>query len=53
MSPANHYYRDLDLLHAEYDQLSQTLVESRESGENAPVERIVKFLKDVNIFYDI
>ena len=22
-------------------------------GENAPVERIVKFLKDVNIFYDI
>ena len=31
MSPANHYYRDLDLLHAEYDQLSQTLVESREA----------------------
>ena len=30
MSPANHYYRDLDLLHAEYDQLSQTL-ESREA----------------------
>ena len=30
MSPANHYYRDLDL-HAEYDQLSQTLVESREA----------------------
>ena len=22
-------------------------------GENAPVERIVKFLKDINIFYDI
>ena len=22
-------------------------------GENAPVERVVKFLKDVNIFYDI
>ena len=31
MSPANHYYRDLDLLHAEYDQLSQTLLESREA----------------------
>ena len=31
MSPANHYYRGLDLLHAEYDQLSQTLVESREA----------------------
>ena len=31
MSPPNHYYRDLDLLHAEYDQLSQTLVESREA----------------------
>ena len=32
MSPANHYYRDLDLLHAEYDQLSQTLIESREAS---------------------
>ena len=31
MSPANHYYHDLDLLHAEYDQLSQTLLESREA----------------------
>ena len=31
MSPANHYYRNLDLLHAEYDQLSQTLLESREA----------------------
>ena len=31
MSPANHYYRDLDLFHAEYDQLSQTLLESREA----------------------
>ena len=26
MSPANHYYRDLDLLHAEYDRLSQALM---------------------------
>ena len=32
MSPANHYYRDLDLLHAEYDRLSQTLIESREAS---------------------
>ena len=31
MLPANHYYRDLHLLHAEYDQLSQTFVESREA----------------------
>ena len=31
MSPANHYYRDLDLLHAEYDHLTQTLIESREA----------------------
>ena len=31
MSPANHYYRNLDLLHAEYDQLSQTLLELREA----------------------
>ena len=30
-SPANHYYHDLDLLHTEYDQLSQTLLESREA----------------------
>ena len=30
-SPPNHYYRDLDILHAEYDQLSQALVESREA----------------------
>ena len=32
MSPANHYYRDLDFLHAEYDRLSQTLIESREAS---------------------
>ena len=32
MSPANHYYRDLDLLHAEYDRLTQTLIESREAS---------------------
>ena len=32
MSPANHYYRDLDLLHSEYDRLSQTLIESREAA---------------------
>ena len=32
MSPATHYYRDLDLLHAEYDHLCQTLVESREAS---------------------
>ena len=32
MSPATHYYRDLDLLHAEYDHLSQTLIESREAS---------------------
>ena len=32
MSPVNHYYRDLDLLHAEYDRLSQTLIESREAA---------------------
>ena len=31
MSPATHYYRDLDL-HAEYDHLSQTLIESREAS---------------------
>ena len=30
MSPRAHYYRDLDVLHAEYDRLCQTLVESRE-----------------------
>ena len=30
-SPPDHYYRDLDILHAEYDQLSQALVESREA----------------------
>ena len=29
--PPGHYYRDLDILHAEYDQLSQALVESREA----------------------
>ena len=29
--PPDHYYRDLDILHAEYDQLSQALVESREA----------------------
>ena len=32
MSPATHYYCDLDLLHAEYDHLCQTLVESREAS---------------------
>ena len=32
MSPANHYYRDLDLLHAKYDRLSQALIESREAS---------------------
>ena len=30
-SPPDHYYRDLGILHAEYDQLSQALVESREA----------------------
>ena len=30
-SPPDHYYRDLDILHAKYDQLSQALVESREA----------------------
>ena len=30
-SPPDHYYSDLDILHAEYDQLSQALVESREA----------------------
>ena len=30
-SPPDHYYRDLDILHAEYDQLSQALVESHEA----------------------
>ena len=30
-SPPDHYYRDLNILHAEYDQLTQTLVESREA----------------------
>ena len=30
-SPPDHYYRDLDILHAEYDQLTQALVESREA----------------------
>ena len=32
MSPPSHYYRDLDVLHAEYDRLCQTLVESREAS---------------------
>ena len=27
-SPPDHYYRDLDILHSEYDQLTQALVES-------------------------
>ena len=31
MSPPAHYYRDLDVLHAEYDHLCRTLVESREA----------------------
>ena len=30
-APPDHYYRDLDILHAEYDQLSLALVESREA----------------------
>ena len=30
-SPPDHYYRDLDILHAECDQLTQALVESREA----------------------
>ena len=30
-SPSDHYYCDLDILHAEYDQLTQALVESREA----------------------
>ena len=32
MSPPAHYYRDLDVLHAEYDHLCQTLVESCEAS---------------------
>ena len=32
MSPPSHYYRDLDVLHAEYDHLCCTLVESREAS---------------------
>ena len=32
MSPPSHYYRDLDVLHAEYDHLCRTLVESREAS---------------------
>ena len=32
MSPPAHYYRDLDVLHAEYDHLCRTLVESREAS---------------------
>ena len=30
-APPDHYYRDLDILHAEYDQRSLALVESREA----------------------
>ena len=32
MSPPSHYYRDLDVLHAEYDHLCRALVESREAS---------------------
>ena len=32
MSPPPHYYRDLEVLHAEYDHLCRTLVESREAS---------------------
>ena len=32
MSPPAYYYRDLDVLHAEYDRFCQTLVESREAS---------------------
>ena len=32
MSPPAHYYRDLDVLHAEYDHLCRALVESREAS---------------------
>ena len=32
MSPPSHYYRDLEVLHAEYDHLCRTLVESREAS---------------------
>ena len=35
-SPPDHYYRDLDIFHAEYDQLSQALVESREAFASSP-----------------
>ena len=31
-SPPAHYYRDLDVLHAEYDHLCRALVESREAS---------------------
>ena len=37
MSPPAHYYRDLDVLHAEYDHLCQTLVESREASASVAV----------------
>ena len=30
-APPDHYYRDLDILHARYDQLSLTLAESRQA----------------------
>ena len=32
MSPPSHYYRDLEVLHAEYDHLCRTLVESCEAS---------------------
>ena len=32
MSPPSHYYRDLEVLHTEYDHLCRTLVESREAS---------------------
>ena len=32
MSPPSHYYRDLDVLHAEYEHLCRALVQSREAS---------------------
>ena len=34
MTPPAHYYRDLDVLHAEYDHLCRALVESREASSS-------------------
>ena len=38
-SPPDHYYRDLDILHAEYDPLTQALVQSREAFASSRRER--------------